>query len=603
MNDVGLTARCPPPVSIAPHPGAPGFVQLRRRSTEWKVAACLLDEFFDRCGLKLDEWIRTGSADVVKNGVHRAVYRLTLSSGRYYLKHYRSPRLRNLLLNLVRSPRAEREYNAACGVAHQGVPTFEVVAIGRQRSGLVVSDSFLITRAIEDATPLDELVQGWIDRSIERPSAQFRHSLATNLGKLVARLHAGGLIHRDLHAGNILVDNRRDDVANLWLIDPTPMSRRSSLDLPILASNLALLNNSFAPHATSADRSRFFSAYWQTLHLQGAERLSTGLADDVNVRRTAIKRVEQSCAHALQHCFRKNDRKWVSGNRRLIIADTPQVACRAVAGLGKEAVSQFCENPELLFDNETLRRWIERSAERKSAIIELQVDGKAIACRATMMERPTARRLPGPSGDSLVRQIWEGAHALLRRSLACPRPLLFVAPNSGKNAGRQYLVTEESAGTVPLFEYISGLDVSGALHRQRTALADCVERLAVAVGWMHASGINHTRLSIDSVFVDMSRGDCHICFWQLESVQIRRRVTRRQAVESLARLSSSAVASKRFRRSLGVRFLKRYLKNRFRNEWKSYWRQVGAAGQTVHFSPTETATPFPLFSLREGAAA
>ena len=74
-------------------------IQVCRGSTRWNVVPGLVGEFFDDQGLRLSQWKQNGQASVVKMGAHRAVYRLELPSGQYYLKHYRIPGLRAQLQN------------------------------------------------------------------------------------------------------------------------------------------------------------------------------------------------------------------------------------------------------------------------------------------------------------------------------------------------------------------------------------------------------------------------------------------------------------------------------------------------------------------------
>ncbi len=96
------------------------------------------------------------SVETVKTGPHRTVYRLSLALGEFYLKHFRINNWRTLLLNAFRPTKADLEWHAALRIARLGLPTFEPVALGQIRRGGLVADSFLVSRGIPQAIPLDE---------------------------------------------------------------------------------------------------------------------------------------------------------------------------------------------------------------------------------------------------------------------------------------------------------------------------------------------------------------------------------------------------------------------------------------------------------------
>ncbi|MFO0919994.1 MAG: lipopolysaccharide kinase InaA family protein [Planctomycetaceae bacterium] len=68
-----------------------------------------------------------------------------------------------------------------------------------------------------------------------------RRALAEELGELIARLHSRGVVHRDLHGGNILLRPAAGGF-RLWLVDLAPL--RFLRECPaeaVLAQNLGRL--------------------------------------------------------------------------------------------------------------------------------------------------------------------------------------------------------------------------------------------------------------------------------------------------------------------------------------------------------------------------
>src|SRR5258708_3715475 len=110
----------------------------------WQAAPEYRDLLFDAEGLRLDEWLRSGEARIVKHGPHRTVYRIDLPDLSFYLKHYRLPNTRAWLRELVRPSKARMEYNRAEAVAARCVPTITPVALG-ETGGWGPGESGLIT--------------------------------------------------------------------------------------------------------------------------------------------------------------------------------------------------------------------------------------------------------------------------------------------------------------------------------------------------------------------------------------------------------------------------------------------------------------------------
>ncbi len=122
-----------------------------------------------------------------------------------FLKWYIATTLRAKFTSTYRPSRAERECRALKAMRALGADAAEPVAFGAFRRWRVVVLSFLVTRAIPGAVPLEALLA---DRSalpgVCRSSAADR-AAARVLGGTVGRLHRGGFRHGDLYTRNVLV--------------------------------------------------------------------------------------------------------------------------------------------------------------------------------------------------------------------------------------------------------------------------------------------------------------------------------------------------------------------------------------------------------------
>jgi hypothetical protein len=141
------------------------LAEVKAGGVRWRVAPEWRSLLFGPNGLRLQEWLRGGQAHVVKHGPHRTVYRVALPDFSFYLKHYRLTGLRAWLRQLVRPPKARTEFERAVAVAKRAVPTIVPVALGEGCARSGPSDSFLITRALDDAESMAQFIENTLPRS------------------------------------------------------------------------------------------------------------------------------------------------------------------------------------------------------------------------------------------------------------------------------------------------------------------------------------------------------------------------------------------------------------------------------------------------------
>src|SRR5262249_3056483 len=146
--------------------------------------------------------------------------------------------------------------------------------------------------------------------------------LAREMGGLAARLHAAGIEHVDLHAGNLMI--RPGAGANeplLSLIDLHAVRFCQRLATRSRGRKLGGLHQVFAGRSTRGDRRRFWRAYAEGVH------------DVATDGESSAQRVEQILAEAARAGWRRADRAWKRGNRHVRRLDAGPVKCRGLAEL------------------------------------------------------------------------------------------------------------------------------------------------------------------------------------------------------------------------------------------------------------------------------
>jgi len=232
-----------------------------------RVGDCYLAETAGQLGQEELRELSSPPADrwrVVKHNPSRTVYFGSLGGRGVYVKHFHSRSLvRRVMKRLGRSD-LWCEMSYAAYLTGRGVATPEVLAAGTCNGG-----TWLATRAVAPAEPGDR----WHERQLALGHAGARaiRQAAVALAQTVARMHAAGVLHRDLHCGNIMI--RTDGAApQPVLMDLHRARHRRVLSRRARAANLAQLFHDRYCFTSRSDRLRFLKHYLAASQASGTLR-------------------------------------------------------------------------------------------------------------------------------------------------------------------------------------------------------------------------------------------------------------------------------------------------------------------------------------------
>lgn len=182
-------------------------------SVSWTFASPP-DEALAEVAEGLPEQALPPDAEVIKHSRARTVWRCPDTAGGLLLKHYRVRGLESLKAR-VQPGRAEREYRVMEAFCRLDVPTVRPLAYADRREGGRLLESWFIGRLLPRARSLAEALEDEPDdaRAVELLDA----ALA-----VVTRMNAEPFLHRDLHAGNLLIGDdgqpRIIDLHSVWRV-------------------------------------------------------------------------------------------------------------------------------------------------------------------------------------------------------------------------------------------------------------------------------------------------------------------------------------------------------------------------------------------------
>lgn len=202
------------------------------------------------------------SWEEVKHNDSRTVYRETINGQLIYLKHFHSRSLLHRFMRRFGSSDAMREMRFSRHLQARGVPTAEVLA-----ATCAEGVEWLATRAVEPSVPAD----AWHTQQLALGQAGKKRidRAIVELARMIGRMHAAGVIHSDLHCGNVLVrtDENPNGPVKLVLMDLHRASIRRKLSRGARAKNLAQLLHDRQYLTTRSQQIRFLKHY---LHASGA---------------------------------------------------------------------------------------------------------------------------------------------------------------------------------------------------------------------------------------------------------------------------------------------------------------------------------------------
>jgi len=384
---------------------------------------------------------------------------------------------------------AEREWRALRRLRAAGVPAPEPVALGRTADG----DRLLVLRHLP-GRPLDAALRAC--RAERRP-------LLVATGALVARLHAAGLVHRDLHAGNVRVTDRGPVLTDVGRVGRSRQARARRRDL-------ACLDHSLEGLASRGDRVRVACA---------ALGLSRPL--DAEARR-ALRRAARASRRRARSRARSRVSRSLRPGRRFAHARTGAwrgLRLRAFA----EAELAAALAAHARRDRPGGARTVKESG--RSVVTRARLPVRDVVVKEVPARGPWRAARDGLRG-SPARRAWRAGHGLQARGLPAATPLAFLE--------RRRLGLPAASLVV-----LEALPEAAAAHALARPPEETLAALTRALVALHRAAVSHRDLQADHVFLVPAGRGLEARLVDLDDVRFPRRLPDRRRRRALAQLAAS----------------------------------------------------------------
>ncbi len=516
----------------------------------------------------------------VKHNTSRTVYCGHVGGQEIYLKHFHSRSIVHRGLRHLGSSDAMRELRFAKYLSSRGVPTAPALA-----AFCADGVEWLATQGVAPAQRVD----AWHEQQLRR-GRQGRRLICQAtiaLARLIGHMHAAGVVHRDLHCGNILVRAGDDPErpVELVLMDLHRAYRRGDLSRRAMSANLAQLYHDRHHLTTRTERLRFLTHYLR----------ASGASGTLHGWHVLVERFAQMHTRR-QHSQR--DRRVLKHNRYFAKLSMPG-GWRAYVVLGSKrrmAGSRAAEHSFRAAD------WLEALG-RPESLLE---GGEGEVVKDSRSSLVVRRRLKvGPhSLDVYVKRrrrkhTWKVVpdcfrparairafalgHALLTRRIATALPLAALERRSGPVLLDSILITEavEAPQLNEFMERWLGVPPKGdtrlSAAEQHQLARDVLWQLGRLVQRLHDSRFAHRDLKATNMLVRWQVGASpEIVLVDLDGLTRRRVLTARRRFQGLMRLNVSLLKCPVVNRAGRLRMLMGYLRRPGGGavHFKPYWRTL-----------------------------
>lgn len=567
-----------------------GFADIARRRTEthdWRVLANYEQAAF---GPGAPDWFALAAcADTerVKDNRNRQVWRVGLGEQVVYVKVYRDAAPAEQLKSVLRGSPAWREWQAGLYAARIGLPAIVPIACARPVKPWSGGPSVLITHAVRHVVPLD---QYWLAIRDDRRAVA---ELIDRLAATVARAHQGGFEHRDLHVRNLLVQTEAGARPRILLVDLHSVRLGRPVGDAAVVRNLAQLNQWFRRQASFSRRLAFLKRYLQWRHSLAAE-LPHGrqLGHDL---RSLVEAMETRATRHATALWAKRDRRALRDGKYFAkvrlpggwrgrvflqakhpIPGSPSSSSRLAASQWQTWLAGFLErlkcDPGLGLVKDS------HSARVRRVTLPPELGGLEAVCKQSLARTPF-RRLTGGPRRSRDWRAWRRGYALLNRDLPTARPLAVLERRVCGWLTDSLVLTERVPGGRDLEQLartvLPDLDAASG-RRLKNQLIELLVRL---IKNLHARGLAHRDFKASNVLVTGIGGPpSALRAWliDLDGLRLRRRLTERDRLHVLMRLSVSLEGCPAVTRTDRLRLLRRFMLAPGRSDarWKQLWRQL-----------------------------
>jgi tRNA A-37 threonylcarbamoyl transferase component Bud32 len=501
-----------------------------RKITENEMDWIVADEYYSLIPGKLLEKVKNPASYpdccvIRENNVRKSMLvTLTEKDEVVFAKRYKTRGILDRVKYFFFTSKATSEWKNLNRFLQKGIPVAVPLAKAEKRACNFLLDSYLITRAFNNATHLRDYVEQKLGDGNFPGTLEKRRKIIEDLALLVKKIHDEGFFYRDLHAGNILVmddDNGPPqlhpvDLHKAWYLGRVPAWMR--------VRDLAQLKNSISLSRT--DQMRFLRVY------AGEDTVSTHKIYAYRIERKAEKLWKAHLKSRTKRCVINSSEFAVKKNRSQALYYNKIYTDNILT----EIIDTY-RNALLRGELEVLKK----TSKETVSVISINKDGKSLKVLVKESRFDGfLNRLRYVFFKSRARRYWIAARGLTVRGVTTPRALALLEEKSLFIKKKTLLFTEFIDHALELNQFVrkefNGVLSPQAADKKKQFIEECAHILRN----LHEKSIYHADLKSNNILVrDENGGGWTLYFVDLDRVFFKHQLSFNQMANNLAQINAS----------------------------------------------------------------
>lgn len=503
---------------------------------------------------------------VVKSNAVRSVTSVTIDGeGQFYLKHYRPKGWRDLVKFTIFGSKAKREWNNGNLILERGVAAGKPVAYGEKMARWVVSDNYLLVESIPESWPLECLLSG--KGSSHTLDFTERRKLLKGLSLFVATLHLKGILHKDLHTGNIMAassvvgaassgvadsavshitDGASSGFAIIDLYDVICMER---LSLMAARRNLAYHLYSLTPYCSRSEILFVLKEYLKVY--DGGRAAARGVVKDINGQMLNFRHTHMLSRS--KRCMKNSSefvvKSWKAGN---CSGGSRFVACLRRLRCSGNMLKSVLERHDGIrgvqggrIIKETSRVLITAFPVCDSDTGVAPDEYQGMVCVKEYRNLNIQRKVREALFASRGKKAWRAANGLVVRNVATPLPIAFADRRRYGVVESSFVVSAFIEPAMLVYLYVARClctshGIAGRRNETIIRKRRFIDAFSTSLRRVHKEGIYHGDLKGGNVLVEETGDDGWVFYYlDLDRVVFKRSVSMRSVIKNLVQLNAS----------------------------------------------------------------
>ena len=544
-------------------------------------------------------------ATTIKSNTVRSVKKIIINGGQeLFFKHYKPKGWTDYLKFSIFGSKAKREWRNGNEILKRGVHAGEPVAYGEKRRGVIVFDNFLIVKAVDNSVSLKDALINNITGNRRR--FQNRRLLLKRLSLFIVKLHTEGILHKDLHTGNILVNLQstsghqeleEERTSGFSIIDLHDVRCKSRLPQETVLKNLARHLYSLTPYCSRTEILFVMKGYLRVL---GPDFMVKTVTKEINrqIQRYKHRHMLSRAKRCMKNSSEFTIKSWTERGNSGHYKYKAYYKRNFNKELIKEAINAHYKTMRV--GGEGVIKSIPRISVTKSQahVNDLQLGSNDLTDNLCTKEYKCPKvfsqireTIFTPRGE----RAWRAANGFTTRGIVTPSPIAYIRVKKFGLLNHSMVISEYVEPATPVYLYVANnlninksvksidnleqtidgsqspvIDIVNSIIRKRCF----IESFASSFKNIHKQGIFHADLKGGNILVK----ETSICSWKffyldLDKVAFRESVTLKKTKKNLIQLNASLPNDFSF--SDRIRFYKYYCrKKRLENSDKLLLKKV-----------------------------